>query len=426
MSLVIGIDIGTSGVRAMAVDERGLIIGEARTPLPPPERVGSLVTQDPALWWSAVDAALHALCGQIDPSRVRALAVDGTSGTMVAIDSTGQPVTAGRMYNDAASLEPSAMIARAAPKTSAAHGASSGLSKAMELAAPGVAKILHQADWIAGRLCGRFDVSDENNALKTGYDPVARVWPDWIDGLGLDRALLPIVIAPGTPYGPVTRASASRYGFRDDALVVAGTTDGCASFLATGADVPGDAVTALGTTLTVKLLSDVPVFSPEHGVYSHRIGERWLAGGASNSGGAALLLFFNPDQIAALEPLIDPDVDTGLDYYPLPKAGERFPVADPTLEPRFSPRPEEAVTFLQGILEGIANIEAMGYRLLSELGGPALRRVISVGGGAKNAAWTAIRAKRLGVEVTTAATDEAAYGTARLARLGLAKNGGKP
>src|SRR5215211_1473701 len=97
MSLVIGIDIGTSGVRAMAVDERGLILGEARTPLPPPERVGSLVTQDPFLWWAAADAALHALCGQIDPARVRALAIDGTSGTMVAIDAAGQPVGPGRM-----------------------------------------------------------------------------------------------------------------------------------------------------------------------------------------------------------------------------------------------------------------------------------------------------------------------------------------
>jgi sugar (pentulose or hexulose) kinase len=426
MSLVIGIDIGTSGVRAMAVDERGLILGEARTPLPPPERVGSLVTQDPFLWWSAADAALHALCGQIDPARVRALAVDGTSGTMVAIDAAGQPVGPGRMYNDAASIEPAAAIARIAPKTSAAHGASSGLAKALELATPGVARILHQADWVAGRLCGRFDLSDENNALKTGYDPVARAWPDWIDATGFGRARLPRVVAPGTPYAAVTKATASPDGFRDDALVVAGTTDGCASFLATGADVPGDAVTALGTTLTLKLLSDVPVFSPEHGVYSHRIGDRWLAGGASNSGGGALLQFFTPEQIAALEPLLDPANDTGLDYYPLPKPGERFPIADPTLEPRLYPRPEEAVTFLQGILEGIANIEAMGYRLLSQLGGPGLRRVLSVGGGAKNAAWTTIRARRLGVEVTTAATDEAAYGAARLARIGLARQGGRP
>jgi sugar (pentulose or hexulose) kinase len=325
------------------------------------------------------------------------------------------------MYNDAAALEPAGEIGRVAPPTSAAHGVTSGLAKAMELRAAGVIRILHQADWISGRLSGRFDVSDENNALKTGYDPVARRWPGWIGELDFDVALLPEVVQPGTAIGPITRAISERYGFPPNTIVVAGTTDGCASFLATGADVVGDAVTALGTTLTVKLLSDVPIFSPGHGVYSHRLGDRWLAGGASNTGGAALLQFFTPDQMAVLEPRLDPSVDTGLDYYPLPKAGERFPIADPELEPRITPRPEEAATFLQGLLEGIANIETMGYRLLAELGGPRLRRVISVGGGARNAAWSAIRARKLGVEVTTAATDEAAYGSARLARLALAR-----
>jgi sugar (pentulose or hexulose) kinase len=92
------------------------------------------------------------------------------------------------------------------------------------------------------------------------------------------------------------------------------------------------------------------------------------------------------------------------------------------MEPRVDPRPADDARFLQGLLEGIAAVEARGYGLLAELGGPPLRRVISVGGGARNAAWTAIRTRTLGVEVTTAATDEAAYGTARLARLALGRS----
>jgi sugar (pentulose or hexulose) kinase len=126
--------------------------------------------------------------------------------------------------------------------------------------------------------------------------------------------------------------------------------------------------------------------------------------------------------MAALEPLIDPMRDTGLDYYPLPKPGERFPIADPVLAPRDSPRPKEAAEFFQALLEGVAHVEAMGYALLGRLGGPKLRRVISVGGGAKNTVWTAIRTRKLGVEVSVAATDEAAYGTARLARLALGRS----
>src|SRR3712207_2070004 len=100
MSLVIGIDIGTSGVRAMAVDGRGLIVGEARTSLPPPQRDGAAAVQRADLWWEATAATLLALVQQIDPARVEAIAVDGTSGTMVAIAVDGTPLAPGRMYND--------------------------------------------------------------------------------------------------------------------------------------------------------------------------------------------------------------------------------------------------------------------------------------------------------------------------------------
>lgn len=421
MSVVVGVDIGTSGVRAMAVDERGRIVGEARTALPAPERDGARITQHPDLWWTATAASLAALAGQTDMARVAAIAVDGTSGTMVAIDFEGEPLAPARMYNDGAAVEAAKLIAGLAPPTSAAHGVTSGLAKALELKGSEPGRIIHQADWIVGRLSGRYDVTDENNALKTGYDPIARQWPDWIEEAGIPRSLLPAVVAPGTPLGRILPDIAVRFGLPPDAIVAAGTTDGCASFLATGAGMIGDAVTALGTTLTLKLLSGVPIFSPAHGVYSHRLGDQWLAGGASNSGGAALLQFFTADRMAALEPRLRPAEDTGLDYYPLPKPGERFPIADPALEPRMTPRPDDDAVFLQGLLEGVAGIEAMSYRLLAELGGPKLRRVISVGGGAKNAAWTAIRARKLGVEVTTAATDEAAYGTARLARRALGR-----
>jgi sugar (pentulose or hexulose) kinase len=423
MALVIGIDIGTSGLRAMAVDGTGRVSGEAKVALPPPQVEGARVSQEPALWREATLAAIDGLSGQVTLRDVAAVAVDGTSGTMVAIDAAGHPLAPGLLYNDAAAVDAAKRVAAVAPPESGAHGVTSGLAKALDLAALGPARIVHQADWAAGQLSGRFDVSDENNALKTGYDPVARRWPGWIAALGLDVALLPEVVEPGTAVARVRPDMAERLGLSEECLVVAGTTDGCASFLATGADRPGDAVTALGTTLTVKLLSDKPIFSPRHGVYSHRLGQRWLAGGASNTGGAALLCFFSPGEMAALEPRLDPDHPTGLDYYPLPKPGERFPVADPALPSRTEPRPPDDARFFQGLLEGISAVEAEGYRLLDALGGPALARVFTVGGGARNVAWTAIRRARLGVEVLPAATDEAAYGTARLARLGLERAG---
>src|SRR6478672_3352777 len=142
----------------------------------------------------------------------------------------------------------------------------------------------------------------------------------------------------------------------DASVVVAGSTDGCAAFLATGADKPGHAVTSLGSTLVLKLASEHPVFAPEYGLYSHRIGDVWLAGGASNTGGAVLAHYFAPARIAELSANIDPATRTGLDYYPLVKPGERFPIADPTLAPRLEPRPLDDAEFLKAIFEGIAGI----------------------------------------------------------------------
>src|SRR4051794_41595705 len=115
MSLVVGIDIGTSGVRAMAVDERGLIMGEARTALPAPDRNGAAITQDPAQWWSACEASLGVLAGQIDPGRVAALAGDGTPGTMLAGDARGEPLAPGRKYNYGAPVRAPALIRRIPP-----------------------------------------------------------------------------------------------------------------------------------------------------------------------------------------------------------------------------------------------------------------------------------------------------------------------
>lgn len=412
----IGIDVGTSGVRAVAVDASGKLVGRGTMATDGP----GLDPRDPEMWWLATVAALRRLAAETDLSDVGALSVDGTSGTVLVTDAAGRPVGPALMYNDPCPDEAAvARIDAVAPAGSAARGRSSALARALVLLRrPGAVRVLHQADWIAGRLSGRFDVTDENNALKTGYDPVARRWPDWIFGLGIDPAALPRAVAPGTPTGPVD-ADAVALGLPADALVVAGTTDGCASFLATGADAVGDAVTALGSTLVIKLLSDRPVDSPQHGVYSHRMGDRWLVGGASNSGGAVIAQLFGRDRLPALTAALKPDRPTGLSYYPLPRPGERFPVADPALAPELEPRPEDDAVFFQGVLEGIAGIEGRAYRLLADLGAPAVTSLRSVGGGAANAGWTEIRRRQLGVPFLPALSEDAAEGTARLALAGL-------
>lgn len=415
--LAIGLDIGTSGVRCVALDGRGEAVATAKRGFAD----DGADPRDPAAWASLADAALAALLAAIDRDAVRAVAVDGTSGTMLAIDEAGAPVAPPLMYDDPMA-DPAVLdrIAAAAPADSAARGATSGLAKALVLQqAGGVAHLLHQADWIAARLSGRWDASDENNALKTGYDPVARRWGDWIAATGLRTALLPRVLPAGAPIAPIAPAAAARFGLSRAVQVVAGTTDGCASFLATGAGEIGDAVTALGSSLTLKILSDRPIFSPDHGVYSHRIAGGWLAGGASNTGGKVLAAFFDGDRLASLSRAIDPARAARFDYYPLLAAGERFPVADPAMPPRLSPRPDDDVQFLHELLAGIAAIEARGYARLAALGGPVVRSVRTVGGGARNPQWTAMRERLLDAPFLPVRSTEAAAGAARLAWQGV-------
>jgi sugar (pentulose or hexulose) kinase len=413
--VAIGIDLGTSGIRAALVDARRDTLAMARAP------IGAAERGDPDAWWRALWEAIAALAREASLTDVEGIAVDGTSGTILPLDAAGRPLAPASLYNAPADPADVARVARAAPPGSAARGASSPLARA--LAWRGLkswAHLLHEADWLAGRLCGRFGISDWNNALKTGFDPAISGWPGWLRALDLDPALLPEVVPPGQTIGSISPPIARMLGLPAAVRIVAGTTDGCAAFLATGAVEEGDGVTSLGTTLTLKLLSARPVLAPDHGIYSHRIGSLWLPGGASNSGGGALAKYFSPAQLAALSARIDPSIVSGLDFYPLPSAGERFPIADGALLPRETPRPADDVVFLHGMLESIARVEAAGYRRLADLGAPVVRRVFTVGGGAGNPAWAAIRARVLGeavpdVELQAPRALEAAVGTAGLA-----------
>ena len=415
----LGIDTGTSGCRSCVIDANAAIKVEIRTTLPAPSRSGNEVEQDPECWWSALTANLDQLATEFPLESVEAIALDGTSATLLCCDASGTPLSPALMYNDARAVEQATRVDRVAPADTAARGASASLAKLLWLLQQPDCKAahhaLHQADWLLGRLAGHFGISDENNALKLGYDVVNSCWPAWLAELDIRPSLLPDVVPAGYPLGTLTQDLCERWGMSPHTRILSGTTDSTASFIATGAG-PGEAVTSLGSTLVLKILSDTPIFAPEYGVYSHRLDNNWLIGGASNSGGAVLQQYFNHDEIIRLTNMVSTDQPTGLDYYPLVGKGERFPVNDPGLEPRLQPRPADDAVFFQGILEGIANIELQGYRKLIELGAPWPDKVITTGGGAVNNAWSTIRAQLLDIPVVAAEHQEAAYGAALLAR----------
>ena len=380
MRVYIGIDIGTSGIRAIAINTAGQSRADTTTSLPTSLREGQFSEQDPLLWWQALLGVLKILIQQIPDDEVCAIAVDATSSTLLAIDETGSPLSPALMYNDSRAQSEAQQISTAAPTNSAVHGPTSGLAKWLWLKnhhTDTKCRIVHQADWINGMLCGRFDITDKNNALKTGYDPVINQWPDWLSSLDIDPATLPAVVEPGTVITSLLPTIAEQLGLDENVVVVSGTTDSTASFIATGCNQPGQAVSSLGSTLVLKVISSTPVFSPAQGVYSHPFGKHWLVGGSSNSGGAVLKHFFDDVQLETITPKLQPLQPTGLDYYPLIQKGERFPHNDPDFAPRLSPRPNDDIRFFQGILEGIARIEQEGYRLLEKLGAPYPSQVVN-------------------------------------------------
>ena len=143
-------------------------------------------------------------------------------------------------------------------------------------------------------------------------------------------------------------------------------------------------------------------------------------GGASNSGGTVLKRYFSQQELDDMTNKLKPEITTGLDYYPLVTDGERFPVNNAELKPRLDPRPKNNVLFFQGILEGIAHIEAKGYQLLAKLGAPYPASIRTTGGGSSNQAWTTIRENILNnypqkITMLKANQTEAAYGAALLA-----------
>ena len=417
--LYIGIDIGTTGVRAAAVDAQEKLLAFAQSDLPAPARHEGQVTQDPGDWWKATSKALKELLTKIDAPRVHRIAIAGTSGTLVLCDKKGAPVSPGLMYNDNRAQDQAERIAEIADDLSAAFGSSGSLAKLLWLQEKKnnarAAHALHQADWIAGRLAGSFGHSDYHNCLKLGFDPEQMAWPSWFASLGVTETLLPKVHEPGEVIGTISSSAATVFGLPPETEVAAGTTDSVAAFIAAGGKEPGHAVTVLGSTIALKLLSDQRVVSPRNGVYSHRLGRYWLAGGASNSGGNVLLQYFSLEQLQEMTPLLDPDTSTDLGYYPLAEPGERFPVYDPRMPPKLEPLPSDSLMFLQGILEGMANIEAQGYAALAELGAPQPSAIWTTGSGAQNSAWTKIRERILGIKLSQARSEHAAYGAALLA-----------
>jgi len=372
MTLSLGIDIGTSGVRTAVMDGDTFVsMARAEHPKQDPQNI------DANGWWSAVADCLTTQITNlrdlgVDPEQITGIAVDGTSGSMVLTDKDLTLVSPALMYNSKGFDAEAEVIASLEAGDHITKGSNSALGRAMRLVSLSTAKpahLLHQADYIAAKLMGVGGYSDYNNALKTGYDPETESWPSWI-GEVIDTALLPKVQGPGTPIAPISSQMAAQFGLSDKAIIHAGTTDSIAAFLACAPLEEGVAVTSLGSTLAIKLLSTARIDDAAVGLYSHRLGDFWLVGGASNTGGAVLKTYFTDDDLVRLSESIDPDRPLG--------------------------------------------IEAKCFAEIAKRGGSRPSTIYTAGGGGQNDKWTQIRARQLGQIPQRPAHSEASIGVAKL------------
>ncbi len=426
MNYFLGIDFGTSGVRAVAINCDREIMAIAKS---------DYDIRDCATWQIALYEVIARLPEKIRQS-TKKIVVDGTSATVLICDRKGNAIAPPMIYSDACGHEVLAQVQKIAPMQHSVCIETSSFAKLIlllenEERSPSFSSLyfLHQADWLGYLLHGKLGVSDYHNALKLGYDPLLLKYPDWLKDWALQNpaVILPEVLAPSTLVGKIQEAIAIKLNLPLDCEIGAGTTDSNAAFLASvGTATPaiGTAVTSLGSTMVLKVLSDRPINDARYGIYSHRFehpdfGCLWLAGGASNVGGAVLRQFFTDQQLEEFCDRIDPHISSSLDYYPLPKKGDRFPINDPHLAPRLNPRPNDPVEFLHGLLESMARIEAQGYQLLQELGASPIQQIYTAGGGAKNRVWSKIRDRYLQIPMHESLQTEAAYGAALLAKISL-------
>ena len=434
--LFLGLDVGTQGARCVACDAAGLVVAEAAAPLVKgsSEPRPGWHEQDPEDWWRAARGCLEAAAAKArDAGYTRAdlgrIAVTSTSGTIVLVDGEGNPLRPALMYNDGRAAAQADRINDIAhlliDKLGYRFSASFGLPKILWLAEHEpetfeAGRICHPADFLLGRLTGRYDASDTSNALKDGYDLVEGRWPAFVRReLGLPLSKLPSVLRPGEPVGMVRTSVVRRARLSPTALACAGATDGTAGFLASGAVRVGQWSSTLGTTLVLRGVSDRLIRDPRGRIYCHAHPEgHWLPGAASNVGGECLDARFGGRALAALDAAVADALPNDLLVYPLARRGERFPFVDPGAEGFVKGRQRSQAKLYAAHLEGVGFVERWGLELMAGLGAPVEGPLCASGGAVASDVWLQLRADILDRPVRVAADAHSAKGAALLAASG--------
>ncbi|MBU2737950.1 FGGY-family carbohydrate kinase [Acidithiobacillus concretivorus] len=420
MPTYLGMDFGTSGLRGIIIDENLNTI--ASTALPYPGYPSESLT-DSQGWLRGLEMLAQQLRSIHTQawSAIKAMSLDGTSGTLLLSDRMGKVLGPVLAYSDQRAAAQAQQLKQQWPAGGICLSPASSLSKLLWLRRhlhnfSEVHYVHHQADWIAAHLIGHWGISDRGNVLKMGLDAQQMKYPEKLlnilETADINPAILPKVMREGMSIGTLNKAWAQRLGLSTAVQIRAGCTDSVAAAAAAGLYVPGTALSSLGSSLAFKVVHDKPIH--KMGLYSHYLGDFCLVGAASNAGASALLQHFQREQMRALESSIHTEYPSAALLYPLAGSGERFPILAPTWPGSIIPTGQNTETF-QKLLEGLSYIEAWGYDIMEKAGVSVQGPIKTVGGGSINAAWMQMRAHILNRPVEIVVDTEAAKGSALIA-----------
>ena len=436
--MYLGVDIGTSGVKAVLVNEAGAIVATASRELALSHPAPLWSEQDPDAWSGAAVGAVDDLASRhpSETAQVRGIGLSGQMHGATLLDEDGRPLRPAILWNDGRSHAECAALERYCPLLHAIAG---------NLAMPGftapkllwvarhepeifgrVAKVLLPKAYVRYRLTGEM-VEDMSDAAGTLWlDVGQRRWSKLLlKATGLDLCHMPRLVEGSEISGHLVPELARRWGMAKD-IVVAGSAGDCAaSAIGLGAIAPGDAFLSLGTSGVVFRVTDRFAPAPASAVHAfcHALPDLWHQMGVMLSA-AASLAWLSGIMATPADALLSPLGETVQGPSPvkfLPYLdGERTPHNDAAATGAFvglrgaTGRDQ----IVQAVLEGVAfgardNLAALGSA------SSAITELDLVGGGSRSVLWAQICADVLGIPVHRVEEGEvgAALGAARLGRL---------
>ena len=443
MTLLLGIDISTTGAKALLIDPAGNVAGSATTPLSLSTPYPLWSEQDPRDWWRATADSIRRVLVEANATgeQITAIGLTGQMHGLVVLDQQGEVLRPAILWNDQRCGpecdEIRARVNRERLIRITGNDALTGFTAPkilwVETHEPAVySRIQHvllPKDYIRYKLTGEFAMDKADGSGTILFDLARRDWsPELLDALNIPAHWLPQTFEGEQITGTVSANAANETSLRKGTPVVAGGGDQSAQAVGVGAVHAGTLAVTLGTSGVVFASTDQPLIETQGRLHAfcHAIPQRWHLMGVMLSAAGSLQWYRDTlaqqttfEQLLSEAAEVAPGSD-GLLFLPY-LSGERTPYPDPlaratwvglTLRHR---RGHLTRAILEGVAFGLKDI----FLLMGDAGLGGIKQVCVSGGGAKSRLWRQILADTLGVELVTVNTNEgAAFGAALLAGVG--------